>query len=57
MKARGLQKSKFPNSLINWEKFGSTAKANIQITKFPISLMNWEKLRSSAKMIFKNPNF
>ena len=52
MKARGLQKSQFSNSLVNWEKFGSAAKA-FQKSQFSISIINWEKLRPT----FQNPNF
>ena len=58
MKARGLQKSQFSNSLVNWEKFGSAAKA-FQKSQFSISIINWEKLRSthSPRPTFQNPNF
>ena len=47
MKSRRLQKSQFPNSLVNWEQFASTTYAHIK--KAPIShlfSLNWEQLRS-----------
>ena len=34
MKARKLKKFQFPNSLVNWEKFGSTVAAEIQGPNF-----------------------
>ena len=32
----------FSNSLVNWEKFGSTAKANIQKSQYSINFINWK---------------
>ena len=59
MKARELQKSQFFNwmNLVNWQKRGSAAQANIQKKQFPTSSMNWEKLRGPARATFNNPNF
>ena len=51
-----LQNFQFPNSLVFWEKLGSTVYANIQNPNFQ-SFMNWEKLRSPAGVIFKNHSF
>ena len=53
VKARGLQKSQFLNSLVNWEKFGSVALA-FQKSQLSICFMNWEKL---GRPTFQNPNF
>ena len=44
----GIHKSQFPNSLVIWEKFGSTNYAYIQKFQFP------SKLRSPAEETFKN---
>ena len=52
---RGIQKSQFPNSLVNWEKFRSTVQACFQKTQFSIFIIHWEKLRSPARAAFKNP--
>ena len=52
MKARALL-----NCLVNWEKIGSSVKANIKKTQFSISSMNWGKLRGPAMAIFNNLHF
>ena len=58
MKARGLQKSKFLYSLVNWKKIGSVAKA-FQKSQFSVSFMNWENLESihSPRLTFQSPHF
>ena len=54
--AGGLQKSQFPNSLVNWEKFRSIAQACFQKKKKnSVFITNWEKLRSLARATLKNP--
>ena len=54
---KGLQKSQFPNSLVNWEKFRSTAQACFQ--KNPIFHL-YHKLgkteKSSQSNILKSQN-
>ena len=40
MKVSGTQKYQFSNSLVNWEKFGSTAQANIQNSQYSITFIN-----------------
>ena len=58
MKESEIQKFQFPNSLVNWEKFGITALANIQKFQCSISFMNWKKLlRSPIRAKLTNPNF
>ena len=42
MKVSGTQKDHFSNSLVNWEKFGSTASANIQKSHYSITFINWK---------------
>ena len=56
MKARGRKKTKFSNSLVNWEKFES---ACIQKSKFSISFTNCEKLGTihSPTLTFLDRNF
>ena len=48
MKARGLQKSQFSKSLVNWQKFGSAAKA---FQKYSIRTIH------SPRPSFQNPHF
>ena len=55
MKSLGFQKSQFLNSLVNWEKSGSTIQAYIQKILIFIFFLNWEKLRSPTTATFKNP--
>ena len=50
---RRLQKSKFLNSLVNWEKFKSTVKACFRKSQFSNFIMNWNKLRSPERATFK----
>ena len=57
MKERELQKSRFPNCLVNWEKLRSTDHANIPKSQFSIFSMNWENLRAPVGATFKNSNF
>ena len=57
MKARGLQKFQFANSLVNLEKFGSAAQA-IEKSQLSISFMKWEKLGSiHSSPTFQSLNF
>ena len=57
MKSRGLQKSQFLNSAVNWEKFRSTVQTFIHKTQFFFFFVNWKKLRIPDKAAFKNPNW
>ena len=57
MKSRGLQKSQFPNSAVNWEKFRSTVQTYVHKTQFFFFFVNWKKLRIPTKAAFKNPNW
>ena len=45
IKARELQKSQFPNYLVNWKKLGSIVRAIISKSQFSIFSMNREILR------------
>ena len=42
MKVSETQKYQFSNSLVNWEKFGSTALAGIQKSQYFITFINWK---------------
>ena len=57
MKVSRIQKFQFSNSLVNWEKFGSTAQANIQESQNSISFMNQKILRSPTTATLTNLNF
>ena len=58
MKARALRKSRFSDSLVNWDKIRSAAYAVQKISFFP-SVINWQKLGSkhSPRPTFQNLNF
>ena len=42
MKVNGTQRYQFSNSLVNWEKFGSTGQANIQNSQYSITFIKVE---------------
>ena len=51
MNVSGTQKYQFSNSLVNWEKFGSTAWANIQKSYFSIIFINWKLWRPTREKL------
>ena len=55
MKVSAIQKFQFPNSLVNWQKFGSTKL--IFNNQYFICFMNWKKLESSTRATLTNANF
>ena len=42
MKVSGTQRYQFPNSLVNWEKFGVTAQTNIQKPHYSITIISYK---------------
>ena len=56
-KVSETQKYQFSNSLVNWKKFGSIAKANIKKSQYSITFMNWKKLWSPTRAKLANPSF
>ena len=42
MKASGTQRYQFSNSLVKWDKFGTTTSASIQKSHYSITFINWK---------------
>ena len=56
MKVSKIQKFQFSNFLVSWDKFESTAQANIQKSQYFIYFMNLKKRGSPTRVTFTNHN-
>ena len=54
MKVSKIQKFGFSNFLVSWDKFESTAQANIQKSQYFIYFMNLKKRGSPTRVTFTN---
>ena len=57
MKVSGIQKFQFYNSLVNWDKFGSTVYSKVQKSQHFIPFMNWTKWEVQLVENHQIPNF